>query len=93
MGRQAHVLLQVDPGRSQEALRYLTALPAVTDAASTGAAWLLAAAVAATGMRSPMHALLGSGVRPLVVILAATATALALSLAAAWVLFQSAMPL
>ena len=35
MGRQAHVLLQVDPGRSQEAFRYLSALPAVTDAALT----------------------------------------------------------
>ena len=35
MGRQVHVLLQVDPGRSQEVYRYLAALPAVTDAAMT----------------------------------------------------------
>ena len=26
MGRQVHVLLQVDPGRSQEAFRYVAAL-------------------------------------------------------------------
>lgn len=30
MDSRAHVLLQVDPGRAQEAARYLAALPTVT---------------------------------------------------------------
>lgn len=45
MGRQAHVLLQVDPGRSQEAVRYLSALPTVTDAAMTSGAYDVIATV------------------------------------------------
>ncbi len=44
---------------------------------------LLACAVAAAGIRSPMHTLLEGGLRPLLVIVAASAAALALSLAAA----------
>ncbi len=47
MGRQAHVLLQVDPGRWQEALRYLSALPAVTDAAMTSGPYDVIATVEA----------------------------------------------
>jgi uncharacterized protein with GYD domain len=47
MGRQAHVLLQVDPGRSQEAFRYLSALPTVTDAAMTSGAYDVIATVEA----------------------------------------------
>lgn len=46
---------------------------------------LLACAVAATGIRSPMHSLLEGGLRPLLVILAASAAALGLSIAAAMV--------
>ena len=47
MGRQAHVLLQVDPGRSREAVSYLTALPAVTDAAMTSGPYDVIATVEA----------------------------------------------
>ena len=47
MGRQAHVLLQVDPGRSQEAVRYLAALPAVTDSAMTSGPYDVIATVEA----------------------------------------------
>ena len=47
MGRQAHVLLQVDPGRSQEAFRYVSALPMVTDAAMTSGAYDVIATVEA----------------------------------------------
>ena len=45
MGRQAHVLLQVDPGRSQEAYQYVSALPTVTDAAMTSGAYDVIATV------------------------------------------------
>lgn len=48
---------------------------------------LLAAAVTATGIRSPMNNLLHSGARPFVVIVAATLTALAASLAVTLLLF------
>jgi len=47
MGRQAHVLLQVDPGRSREALHYVSALPAVTGAALTSGPYDVIATVAA----------------------------------------------
>ena len=47
MGRQAHVLLQVDPGRGQEAHQYVSALPAVTGAALTSGAYDVIATVEA----------------------------------------------
>ena len=47
MGRQVHVLLQVDPGRSQEAFRYVSALPTVTDAAMTSGPYDVIATVEA----------------------------------------------
>ena len=47
MGRQAHVLMQVDPGRSQEAFQYVSALPAVTQAALTSGAYDVIATVEA----------------------------------------------
>ena len=49
---------------------------------------LLAGAVAATGMRSPLGSLVNSGVRPFLVIVGATLTALAASLAALLVIFS-----
>jgi uncharacterized membrane protein YadS len=48
---------------------------------------LLACAVAATGIRAPMSALLGTGPKPLLVIAASSLVALALSLGAALLLF------
>ena len=51
--------------------------------AESGAAALLACAVTATGIRSPMQSLLESGPRPLLVIGGATLTALVLAAAAA----------
>lgn len=48
MGRQAHVLLQVDPGRSQEAFWYVSALPAVTDVAMTSGPYDVIATVEAS---------------------------------------------
>jgi uncharacterized protein with GYD domain len=47
MTSRAHVLLQVDPGRSGEALRYLSALDAVTEAAVTSGAYDVIATVSA----------------------------------------------
>ena len=47
---------------------------------------LLAAAVTATAIRSPLAQLLEAGLRPLIVILASTLTAVALAFAAAWFL-------
>ena len=47
MGRQAHVLLQVDPGRSREAQSYLAALPTVTQATVTSGAYDVIATVEA----------------------------------------------
>lgn len=65
----------------------LVAIPAqVGDAAQTGAAALLACAVTATGIRSPMDSLLSAGARPLLVIAAATVAALVLAAGAAVVL-------
>lgn len=49
----------------------------------TTAAWLLAAAVTATAIRSPLTQLLGAGPHPALIVGAATAAALLLSLAAA----------
>ncbi len=48
MGRQAHVLLQVDPGRSQEAFQYVSALPTVTDVAMTSGPYDVIATVEAS---------------------------------------------
>ena len=47
MGRQANVLLQVDPGRSHEAFRYVSALPTVSAAALTSGAYDVIATVEA----------------------------------------------
>ncbi len=55
--------------------------------AETTATICLACAVAATGIRAPMNALLGTGTRPLVVIVAASLLSLILSLGAAILLF------
>lgn len=67
----------------------LVAVPAiVSDWAQTGASALLACAVAATGIRSPMDSLLRSGARPLLVIAAATLVSLLLSIAAALLLIR-----
>jgi uncharacterized integral membrane protein (TIGR00698 family) len=49
---------------------------------------MLACAVTATGMRSPMHSLLGQGARPLLVIAGATLMALCLSTGAALLLIR-----
>ena len=48
MGRHAHVLLQVDPGRSQEAFQYVSALPTVTDVAMTSGPYDVIATVEAS---------------------------------------------
>jgi len=58
----------------------------VAGAAEKLAAGLLAAAVTATAIRSPLSQLLEAGPRPLLVILAATLVAFGLALAAAWFL-------
>lgn len=55
---------------------------AIGHAAEDGAAALLACAVTATGIRSPMQSLLEGGPRPLLVIGGATIVALAMSIAA-----------
>lgn len=55
----------------------------VSRAAQLAATWLLAMAVTATGMRSPMNALLATGPRPLLIIAASSLAALLLSIAAA----------
>jgi uncharacterized integral membrane protein (TIGR00698 family) len=55
----------------------------VAGVTETAATWLLAAAVTATAIRSPLGQLLEAGPRPLAVILIATIGALLLSLAAA----------
>jgi uncharacterized integral membrane protein (TIGR00698 family) len=51
----------------------------VSDWAQRLATGMLACAVTATGMRSPMHSLLGQGAKPLLVIIAATVVALVLA--------------
>jgi len=58
----------------------------VAGAAEKLAAGLLAAAVTATAIRSPLSQLLEAGPRPLLVILAATLVALGLALGAGWFL-------
>jgi uncharacterized integral membrane protein (TIGR00698 family) len=64
-------------------------VPAVaSDWAQRLATGMLACAVTATGMRSPMQSLLGQGARPLLVIGVATLVALALSVGAALVLIR-----
>jgi len=69
------------------AVNSLIAVPAsVGHAAQTGASALLACAVTATGIRSPMDSLLRTGVRPLLVILASTLVALMLSAMGAFAL-------
>lgn len=39
MTARAHVLLQVDPGRSDEAVRYLAELPSILSASATSGAY------------------------------------------------------
>ena len=48
MGSRAHVLLQIDPGRSSEAVRYLAGLETVTEAAVTSGAYDVIATVQAS---------------------------------------------
>ncbi len=67
-------------------LNSLIALPpALTDFGKQSTQGLLLLAVTATGIRSPMHLLLGQGWRPALPVLAATVAAFALSLCGAWV--------
>lgn len=47
MVARAHVLLQVDPGRSAEAVQYLSALDAVSEAVPTSGAYDVIATVQA----------------------------------------------
>ena len=47
MTSRAHVLFQVDPGRAPEAVRWLAALPAVTDAVVTSGAYDVIATLSA----------------------------------------------
>lgn len=64
-------------------------VPAIaSDWAQRLATGMLACAVTATGMRSPMHALLGQGAKPLLVIVVATVVALALATGAALFLIR-----
>ena len=70
------------------ALNSVLPVPAVIGRAAEGTATaFLACAVAATGIRAPMNALLDTGIKPLAVIVAASLVALSLSLAAALLLF------
>jgi uncharacterized integral membrane protein (TIGR00698 family) len=63
-------------------------VPAEASSAAKGvSAALLAGAVTATGVRSPMQSLVHSGVRPFLAIVAATLVALAASLSFAFLLF------
>ena len=62
--------------------------PAAAEVSVKASAWLLGCAVTATGVRSNMQALTGPGVRPLLVIAAATLVALALSATAALLLIR-----
>jgi uncharacterized integral membrane protein (TIGR00698 family) len=62
----------------------LGVIPAVVaDGAQAAATWLLAVAVTATAIRSPLAKLLEAGLRPIVVIALATVAAFVLSLGAA----------
>ena len=70
------------------AVNSVVPVPAIVGrSAQTLATALLACAVAATGIRAPMNALLGTGAKPLLVIVASSLVALALSLAAALLIF------
>ena len=70
------------------ALNSVLPVPAVVGrSAQMVATAFLACAVAATGIRAPMNALLGTGLKPLVVIVAASLVALGLSLLAALLIF------
>ena len=60
----------------------------VADLLEAAAAWLLAAAVAATAMRSPLGQIMTAGPRPILVVGAATLVALLASLAAALLLIH-----
>lgn len=62
--------------------------PAIAGGAKAVSTALLAGAVAATGIRSPLRSLLSSGARPFLVIVGATLTALATSLGALLVVFS-----
>jgi uncharacterized integral membrane protein (TIGR00698 family) len=62
--------------------------PALAGVLQTAATWLLAAAVAATAMRSPLAQIMTAGPRPVLVVGAATLAALALSLATALLLIH-----
>lgn len=62
--------------------------PVLAQVLQTAATWLLAAAVAATAMRSPLAQIMTAGPRPVLVVGAATLAALALSLAAALLLIR-----
>ncbi len=75
------------------ALAGLNSIPAliphaVAEGAQAGATALLACAVTATAIRSPMSALLATGPRPLLVIAASSLVALALSVGAAALLIR-----
>lgn len=61
---------------------------AVADLSVKSSTWLLAAAVTATGVRSQMQTLAQTGFRPLLAVLAATLTALGLSLGTAVLAFR-----
>ncbi|MFD1951704.1 YeiH family protein [Sphingomonas arantia] len=70
------------------ALNSVLPVPAtVGRSAQVVATAFLACAVAATGIRAPMNALLGTGAKPILVIVAASLVALLLSLAAALLIF------
>ena len=70
------------------AINSVVPVPAIVGrSAQSLATALLACAVAATGIRAPMHALLGTGAKPLLVIAASSLVALVLSLAAALLIF------
>lgn len=70
------------------ALNSIVPVPAVVGrSAQAVATAFLACAVAATGIRAPMSALLGTGAKPLIVIAASSLVALTLSLIAALLVF------
>ena len=64
VGRQAHVLLQVDPGRSWEAQSYLAALPTVTQATVTSGAYDVIATVEAASDEALSRALVQARATP-----------------------------
>jgi len=62
--------------------------PEAASVASRLSTWLMAIAIAAAAIRSPMKDLLASGPRPLLVVTGASLVSLALSLAGALLLFD-----